>query len=234
MTNGKFYQSAVPAVMVAGLAMLSACSGSNDPAAHQQPPTAQPSTPSPAADRVNAAEPFEALTEQAFDADQKTLQQLLEDARVTLAPVRGMLSEQTITAVDGRIVEIQTAIDALDRPQIALSSVEAYRELVSAYPPDLSVPVAVSLLDYAGFRIQADLKATPPRWDDADAAIRFALEQWTGLKPQITDPDVSANFDVALLALRDAVTDRDLPLAETTAVTELDLVDVLETYFRNQ
>jgi molybdenum cofactor biosynthesis protein B len=64
--------------------------------------------------------------------------------------------------------------------------VEGYRLLVSA-APQTKIPTAVNLLDYAGFRYDADLKARPVRWSDLKAAVEFANQQWNSISDGVTE-----------------------------------------------
>jgi hypothetical protein len=71
---------------------------------------------------------------------------------------------------------MKSARQVQDRAGLALSSIEAYRVLVGAVADNAKVPTEVSLLDYAGFRYDADLEANPARWGDMAAAVSFARE----------------------------------------------------------
>src|SRR6266446_1860745 len=129
------------------------------------------SDPDTAASRlIAAAEPFEALTEQAFSAQPKKLDQNITAAEKAAEQVRSALPSDVASELDQRLVEIRSARKSNDRSRLALASVEGYRLLVSA-APQTKVPTAVSLLDYAGFRYDADLKSRPIRWSDMKAAM---------------------------------------------------------------
>lgn len=191
------------------------------------------STPQTAeyANLAAAAEPFEALTEQAFSADATKLAALLANVESAANSIGPLLQPPVSKDLNARIADAKTAIASDKRADIALSAVEGYRLIVSQFPESSSVPPAVSLLDYAGFRIQADLQTVPVRWDDATAALTFAKDQWAGVSGRITDQKLADSFSSTLSQLDDAITHKNLEAAKMAAVGELDQVDELEKYF---
>jgi hypothetical protein len=189
------------------------------------------SDPDTAASRlIAAAEPFEALTEQAFSAQPKKLDQNITAAEKAAEQVRSALPSDVASELDQRLVEIRSARKSNDRSRLALASVEGYRLLVSA-APQTKVPTAVSLLDYAGFRYDADLKSRPIRWSDMKAAMEFANRQWDSISDRITDPALKTKFSATLQQMETAIAGKAVAEAPTGVKTELDLVDKLERYF---
>ena len=67
------------------------------------------------------------------------------------------------------------------RRSLPPASIEGYRVLVSAVTDNAKIPTEVSLLDYAGFRYDANPKARPIRWDDMATAVSFARKTWDAL-----------------------------------------------------
>lgn len=179
-----------------------------------------------------AGEPFEALTEQAFSADGVKLFSLYDEAQVAADGIRDKLPPETAKALDARLAETKVAIVARQPADIALSAVEGYKLIASAFPADAKVPIAVSLLDYAGFRIQADLQSEPVRWADAAQAATYAQEQWSLAKDKVADTALRDKFEASVKSLQKATTIKDKAMATRAAKLELDLVDSLETYFQ--
>lgn len=62
------------------------------------------------------------------------------------------------------------ARNANNRADIALASIEGFREVVGVMPGRSLVPADVRLLDYAGLRYDADVQASTPRWADMPKA----------------------------------------------------------------
>ena len=195
---------------------------------------AQPTATTPSDRLLAAAEPFEKLTETAFTEALSALNTTIGEARMAADGVRDILAAADVVRIDGLLGDLRRHRRSENRADIALTSIEIYRNLVSAVPPGTKVPSAVSLLDYAGFRYQADLKASPVRWDDMAAAMRFAREQWTTVAPQLASSSLSVTFEAALADMEKAVALQDTAAAEKAATAELDLVDQLEGYFNKR
>lgn len=185
----------------------------------------------PASRLLAAAEPFEQLTETAFTDPPATLDRTIASGRDAITAIRSILAPAAARRIDGLLDEIADHRKTERRADLALSSIELYRELVTAVPSATKVPADVSLLDYAGFRYQADLKAAPVRWDDMAKAAAFGRERWTAIKPKVRDQAVAAPFEAALRNMERAAAGRDPALAASAATAELDLVDKLEEYF---
>ncbi len=207
----------------------SAPGGSNQTVATQ--PVRAPSTPSERL--LAAAEPFELLTETAFTDPPAKLDQTIAEGRRALANVQSLLSPGAATRAEELLAQIGRDRKADNRSDLALSSIEIYRSLVSAVPAGTKVPTDVSLLDYAGFRYQADLKATPVRWNDMKQALAFARSHWAAIAPKITDKNISGPFEAALANMTKAVASRDTTLAASSVTDELNQVDKLEAYFNS-
>ena len=114
---------------------------------------------------------------------------------------------------------------------MGLPAIEAYRVLVSAVADTAKVPTEVSLLDYAGFRYDADLKANPIRWDDMTEAVSFARENWAKLLPRAKSFPGATAFEKNIAEMDEAVTQKSESSAALSVKAELDLVDQLEKFF---
>lgn len=183
---------------------------------------------------LTAAEPFEALTEQAATASPVVLDKLVADARSAADAISGSLDQAQRARLDSQLADIATGRKSDDRTRIALAAVEGYRTLVENSADSEVTPQAVSLLDYAGFRYQANLAAQPARWADAAATVDFADSQWTVLGPQIAEAPLRDEMSRSLANMRKAVLGKDESLARSASTTELDLVDKLEVYFASK
>lgn len=234
--------------LAAGLAVLalSAC-GQRDTAGNAAPVDAAapaPAVPAPAvaapavaasatgdAAILAAAEPFEKLTETAFSATPAVLDGTIAEVQAAAAGLKGILSQESDSGLRTRLDEIAAARKADNRADLAIAAVEGYRVLVSAVSASAKVPTAVNLLDYAGFRYDADLKSTPARWDDMTQAVAFGREQWASISQQVTDAALNARMETALADMATAATGRDAAVAAAAAQRELELVDDLEKFF---
>jgi hypothetical protein len=178
-----------------------------------------------------AAEPFEKLTEISFKATLPAIDQTIGEAEAAARGVRTLLSIGAASQLDAQIAAMKSARQKQDHAGLALSSIEAYRVLVSAVTDNAKVPTEVSLLDYAGFRYDADLKASPIRWSDMAEAVSFARENWVKLLPRAKSSPVATYFEKTLTDMDKAVTQKSAQLAASSVKTELDLVDRLENFF---
>lgn len=170
-----------------------------------------------------AAEPFEALTEQAFTADWPTVDRLVSDASSAVAGL------SSASAVEGRLADIAASRAARDRVGLALNAVEGYRALVEAQDPATAdPPVAVSLLDYAGFRYDALAQAPTVDWPEMARSVEFARRQWNAASGKVSSKAMPGVVNEALSAMAAAVARKDVSFARSAAATELALVDLLE------
>lgn len=214
---------------LAGLAALAAIILAASGCDRQEAPSAADQTAAVAA--LPATEYFEGLTEEAFTASDHRLDALIRLARSASARDRQTLPSGKAAELDGLLTQIDQHRASMNRADLAIASVEAYRLFVSASPNSGPIPTQVSLLDYAGFRFGADLNARPPRWSDAETALDYADGQWGQISGRVTDAAVRNRFDSALLGMRTALDSRDLAGARQAGLQELDLVDELETWF---
>lgn len=174
-----------------------------------------------------AAEPFEGLTEQAFTADWAAIDRLVADARNAVA--RAASGGGMAVRAKQRLAAIQAARTAQDRVQLALAAVEGYRELIEAQDSaTASPPIAVSLLDYAGFRYDALAQAPTVDWEEMARSVTFARGQWRSVAPNVSSKAMPGVVEQALAGMAKAVDRKDVAFARSAAATELALVDLLE------
>lgn len=224
------------------LLSLAACGGTAaDQGKRQQAPGAQASgqIPSPPANDPNApdavllaaAEPFEALTEGAFGSDPAALDGLIAKAKSGGEAASRVLAPHEAKALSEQLARINTARSQDARADLAIAAVEGYRTLVSSVSGTHRIPKEVNLLDYAGFRYQANLKAKPVRWADAAATMNYADRQWQAISGAVTDAGLKKAMSDALAQMRRASERKDAAAAMSASTAELDLVDRLEKFF---
>ena len=181
-----------------------------------------------------AAEPFEKLTETAFSAKPDVLDVTIGEVNDAAKSVHGSLTGNTSPQLDERLAAITAARRSNDRADLAIAAVEGYRVLVSSVSSSAKVPTAVNLLDYAGFRFDADLKARPTRWADTAQAATFAGKQWASISSRVTDTALRARVEQTVAEMSAASKARNAPAATAAVKLELTLVDDLETFFNKQ
>ncbi len=178
-----------------------------------------------------AAEPFEKLTEISVSATFPAIDLTIGKAEAAARGVRKLLSKNAADELAAQLSAMKSARQKHDRSGLALSSIEAYRVLVSAVTDNAKTSKGVSLLDYAGFRYDADLKASPIRWDDMALAVAFARETWNALSPRAQGSPVATRFEKAITDMERAVPRKSKSLAASSVKMELDLVDQFEKFF---
>lgn len=218
--------------------------GIGAPSAHRQSPasptgSASPMSSVPATGRaaskdkilLAAAEPFENLTEMAFNASWSKLDHTISEAKRMASGARGSLPQEAVGSMDTHLAAMASARQKKDRADLALSSIEVYRVLVSSVSAGARIPTQVSLLDYSGFRYDADLKSSPTRWDDMHQVVAFAHQQWAVVAPRVKNASLAKRFTDSVDGMDRAAQHKDTSLAASSVRSESDLVDELENYF---
>ena len=222
---------------VAAIAVLAASLTACNPQADKANPPATATAASPVASDRNvrllaAAEGYETLTETAFDKTFPELAASLTAARQKASEARTFLATDQAARLDSLGAGIDAALRDQNRSAIAIAAVESYRVLVSAQDASAQVPVEVSLLDYAGFRYDANAKSRPVDWDQMTADVAYARETWARISPRVTAKGLSGAFESALSGMEIAVAQKNAVAAEIAVSNELALVDALEEHFK--
>jgi hypothetical protein len=179
-----------------------------------------------------AAESFENLTEMAFSSNWLKIDGTISEAEHAASAARGSLPQEAVGTMDAHLAAMTAARQKHDRADLALSSIEVYRVLVSSVSAGTRIPAQVSLLDYAGFRYDADLKSSPIRWGDMNQAVAFAHQQWAVIAPRLKNTPLATQFEKAVDGMDRAARQKNASLAAASVKSESDLVDELEAYFR--
>jgi hypothetical protein len=184
-----------------------------------------------AASLTAAGEPFEVLAETAFTATAAELDKSILAADGAANMLKTIVPATLSASLQTRLTAIRQARKADQRVDLSLASIEGFRDIVSAVPGTPAVPIDVSLLDYAGFRYDADAQAKTPRWDDMAAATSFARERWATLSGLAPLAKLRTRFETGLNAMDAAVRARNVTQARAAAKAELAMVDELEVAF---
>lgn len=226
------YVSVCASVVCASVASLTLSACGKPPVTTAVAPAAPANTVVVDTALLAAAEPFETLTEQAPSASLSTLDKLIGSARDAALNVHGYLPAAAAGQLDAQLAAMTADRQAERRTDLALASIEIYRVLVGAVSSPSKTPTPVNILDYAGFRYDADLKASPRRWGDMTSAVVVADDNWRRLSPQVTDPALRAKVEGALGVMGSAAKTQDAKSAASAVKNELDLVDKLEEFFK--
>ena len=190
-------------------------------------------TPSIQNDRLlKATDPFEGLAETALGSNAAKIARAFKAAKAGRIATRALLAPETATRFDQLFDGLTAAQGKKDGVAVALQAAELYKLLVSSCDASaLAMPMEVNLLDYAGFRTNALLKAGPPDWQALADTAREANGYWAKIRDRVTDKKLQAGMDEAQQGLTTGALKRDVALSTASARRNLDLVDELEGHF---
>ena len=224
MTMARF----TPALGVCLFLWIAGCGFPQETPTPASPPTETPHNNA----LLAAASPFEDLTEFAEAGDTAGMRRALTlfDARAEAA--RAALSSSAGRQLDSLVAEARSRREAGDHAGVALASVEAYRVLIDGLDEaGLTVPKAVSLLDYVGFRLHVLAGATAPDWTAMEQTVGDARRIWSQIEGRVDDPGLRDAVQTAVEGMGEAVAAHDARWAAFAASVDLTLVDLLEGYF---
>jgi len=178
-----------------------------------------------------AVEPFETLTETAFTATAPELAKSIDATDAAARSIATLVPGDVAQRLQAQSAAIHRAQTSGQRADVALASIEGFREVVGAVPAGAPIPADVSLLDYAGLRYDSDVQANPPRWDDTAKAIIYARERTAALAPLAQAAPLLPAMNAAISGMKTAASAHDAARARAGAKVELDLVDKLEATF---
>lgn len=181
---------------------------------------------------LSAASPFEDLTEYALAANAKGMKLALKAYTDQASGVSAVLDAKARKDMGALIAAIEKAQSQGDDETVALKSVEAYRILVESLDANtLTVPVQVSLLDYAGFKFEVLLHARSTDWTALKKVAEEAKQNWAAIKPRVTDKGLRDALNTAIMGMYKACTEKNTGMALFAAQIDLALIDLLEGYF---
>lgn len=213
------------------LSLVLAAVGS--PAMSATAPSPQPSSAQPH-NRIlmTASSPFEDLIEQAAAGDEAGMDRSLAAIEKTEQAVLSTLDATSQADLRALLTHVRAARKAGDYLRLALRSAETYRFLVDHLEDSsLTVPKAVSLLDYSGFEIGILLRAENPDWEKLQGAVEEARGFWASIEKRVRDRGLRDAMNTTMAGLEEASRAHDLRLLAFAAKVDLDLVDLLEGYF---
>jgi hypothetical protein len=179
-----------------------------------------------------AAEPFEAVTEAGLDGAGAKTAAAVKTAEAGRSATRALLTPTAAARFDRLFDELTGAQAKKEGVAVAVQAAEIYKLLVSSVDASiLTVPMEVSLLDYAGFRTNALLKAAGPDWQALAATAHEANSNWAKIRGGVTDQKLQAAMDRAQAGLASAAQKHNAGLGQSSAADDLNLVDALEAYF---
>jgi hypothetical protein len=143
--------------------------------------------------------------------------------------IKTALSPSSASEFAARMEDLHRAATDKNHHQVARSAVEVFRLLVDNLQTEgLEIPKEVSLLDYAGFKLQVLAASRSPDWEDIRKTVSEADAWWTAIKSKVSEQGLRDAFGSAIRGLDEAAKVENLPMLRFAAQIDLDLVDLLE------
>ena len=183
---------------------------------------------------ADGAEIFENLTESASALDEVEFNKALSEYEKLSPEIFPHLSPERKTRLETLMRGVHEDWQKKDRGAMAIQSIEVYRLLQeSIIDHGQSVPKEVSLLDYAGFKLNGLLLSPQPDWKEVAKTTQEASAWWTAIKPRITDKNLRDAMDHTIRGINDAAARKDTNLLRFAANMDLILVDGMEAFFES-
>jgi hypothetical protein len=182
---------------------------------------------------ADAASITEDLIDAALGGKADKVAEKVAAMRKTLPMLRPLLDAATFDALARELTAMEQAMAGKDLPAIALASAEAYRIIESATDPaQRPVPIEVAMLDYSGFKLSILAAGPTAEWAAIEATAKDSDSNWSALAKNVRDSGIRDLAAEIQEGLRSAVARKDIEGVKFAAKLQLDIVDVLEGYFK--
>jgi hypothetical protein len=194
-------------------------------------------TPSKDADRnaklMDAASINEDLIGFALEGKADKVAEQVAAMRKALATLQPFLDATAFETLGRQLNGMELALSKNDALGTALVSVEAYRVLETAMDADSRPsPIEVAMLDYSGFKLSVLAAMQVADWATIAATARGSDDSWSVLTTSVKDASIRNLVSAIQDGLRAAVDRNDIHGVKFAAKMQLEVVDVLEGYFR--
>jgi hypothetical protein len=120
-----------------------------------------------------------------------------------------------------------------DAPLAALSAIENYKILVTAFENRLPTSLDAAMLDYAGFKLRSLAAAKTVDWNLVSATVAEADANWATAKGKMKNKAVIDLVDSIQASLSQAVAGQNTQWLDGVAQILLDSVDLVEAQIKN-
>ena len=196
-----------------------------------------PVTPSALANRaiqanqvlLEAMSPFEDMIEFALAGSDADISKALVTADQRSNDIKTALSASSASEFSALMEGLHRAATDKDHHEVARAAVEVFRLLIdSLQAKGLEMPKEVSLLDYAGFKLQVIAASQRPDWEDIRSTVGEAAGWWNAINSKVSGKGLYDAFGSTIRGLDEAANLENLPMLRFAAQMDLDLVDLLE------
>lgn len=150
--------------------------------------------------------------------------------------VKPFLSEQDSSAVAALIATIEAEITGSEPKNAAVSAIDIYRILITAFELRLPTTLDVAMLDYTGFRLQALVTFPSPDWPSIATTVKVSAGNVASVLKRLKAMKDSALADLTRHNQRGIAASSSSANAAwlaDAAQVQLDLVDLLERKIKN-
>jgi hypothetical protein len=153
--------------------------------------------------------------------------------RKALPTLRPLLNVSIFETLERQLTEMEQASSKGDTLGTALVSVEAYRVLENAMDTARRpAPIEVAMLDYSGFKLSVLAAMQNTDWATIAATAKESDGSWSALDKSVKDVSIRNLVNAIQDGLRAAVERKDIHGVKFAAKIQLEVVDVLEQYFK--
>jgi hypothetical protein len=153
--------------------------------------------------------------------------------RKALSTLRPLLKDSTFETLGRQMTDMEQASSKNDVLGTALVAVEVYRGIENAMDAARRrSPIEVAMMDYSGFKLSILAAAQTSDWATIGATAKESDDYWSALAKNVKDRSVRNLVGAIQDGLRGAIERKDIHGVRFAAKIQLEVVDVLEQYFR--
>ncbi len=173
----------------------------------------------------------EDAVEFALAEDAAALKQGAKDVAASLKGVKPSLTDAAFNAAAAAQAEFDAAVSKAGYPAAALAALKIYSAIAAEAGTKLPSGEHVAMLDYAGFKLKAMMKA--PQWKAIADEAAAADAHWQAVKADMKDTATMDLMDEIHRGLIGAAKAQDALWLDNLAALELAAVDLLERQVKN-
>jgi hypothetical protein len=156
----------------------------------------------------------------------------LSSARGELARLRPMLNEETASALEKRLDEMETAESSGNLNATALAATESFKTIITAMNPQMRrTPIEVSLHTYSAFRLVVLASAPGVDWPAVTQSAKESEKSWIALRRMVRDTNLRVMLSEIQSGLREAVSRNDAAGVKFAARLQVGSTAVLRDFF---
>ncbi len=179
-----------------------------------------------------AASDLEDIVYKALSAEPTGLQRALQAYDGQATKLKRVLSPEKQQVLMASMAEIRKAATQKDYIAVALEAPEAYLILIGSLDREaLKVPIEVFLMNYAGFKLTALVRAKSEDWKKMQDVSWDAQRNWNAIRSSVKNSSLRDAVDTAINGMRNSSLSRNSETALLSTSIELSLINLLKANF---